>query len=429
MEFLPLRIKKAAPAYRADVVVCGGGPAGVAAAVSAARSGAEVVLIERYGFLGGMATAGLVNPFMSFFAGEKQTSQGSFSELLDRLASYRTGLGTHKLKYAFDPDVYTRVAEEMCLEAGVKPVYHSFVMDAVVEGERAKAAITASKSGVRAILGTVFVDATGDADFAALAGCPFEEGRPEDGLTQPMTLCFRMNNVDEDRMPSREEISEAFKAARARGEISIPLDWGLLWFHTTRKGEIHFNNTRIAEKLGTDTEDLTAAEIEGRRQAFELSEWLIANIPGFEQATISRLACQVGVRETRRILGDYVMDEDDILAARKFEDAVACGVYGIDIHDPKGGGATLKQPPAGDFYQIPYRSLTAKGLDNLLVAGRPISATHEAHSALRVMPIAAALGDAAGVAAALAAKQEGEVRQVKVPELQAQLRALGAFLG
>ncbi len=429
MEYVPLSVHEAPVTHKADVVVVGGGPGGVAAALSAAQAGARVLLIEQYGMLGGMATVGLVNPFMTFFAGQRQIIFGSFQKLLDKLASFPGGLGGPKGPWAFDSDVYARATEELCQEAGIELLFHSYLCDAAKEGETLKAAIYASKSGLQAASAKVFVDATGDADLAALAGCPFEQGRPGDGLTQPMTCCFEMSGVDEERMPSKTDIDNAFKAARARGEVSIPLDWGVLYFYTTHPGQVHFNNTRIVRRHGTDVDDMTWAEAEGRRQAFELAAWMIANITGFEQAHLSRLPGQVGVRESRRIVGDYTLIAEDVTEARKHPDAIACGSYMVDIHDPDGGGVVHQWPPAGDWYDIPYRCLLPQGARNLVIAGRPISSTHEAHSATRVMPIAAAIGDGAGVAAALAAEADGDLRAIDLNKLREQLKAQGAFLG
>jgi hypothetical protein len=285
-----------------------------------------------------------------------------------------------------------------------------------------------NKSGIQTILGKVIVDATGDGDVAVMAGAPYEKGRKEDGLTQPMTLNFRMGGVDIERMPSREKINRLYKEAKVRGEITIPRE-DVLWFLTTRRGEIHFNTTRIIKVDGTRAEDLTRAEVEARRQMVELVKFLRAKVPGFENAYISSSGTQIGVRESRRIIGEYVITGEDIMEARKFEDVIARGSYPIDIHSPTGEGTTNPPMPPGLSYDIPYRSLVPKNIDNLLIAGRCISSTHEGQSAIRVIPIVVAIGQAAGVAASLSAKLNIPPRKLDISLLQKTLREQGANLG
>ncbi len=413
----------------AEVVVCGGGPAGLCAAIAAAQEGADTLLIERYGFLGGMATAGLVNPFMPYYTGGKQIIRGLFQEIIDRLDA--AGGWSHRqdewARDAFDPEIMKLVAQEMAEEAGVRLRLHTMVVDVAANDGHMEQVLLASKSGWEAVEGRVFVDATGDGDVAARAGAQYEQGRAEDGLSQPMTLMFRMGGVDEKRIPARGEINALYDEAKAAGEINN-LRENVLWFYTTRPGEIHFNTTRVVKRDGTSAADLTEAELEARRQVGQMVRFLVEKIPGFENAYLMATATQIGVRESRRIIGEYVMTEDDVLGARKFPDAIARGCYDIDIHDPGGTGTVIKQLPEGESYDIPYRCLCPRGFDNLLVAGRPISATHEAHSSLRVMPIAAALGEAAGVAAAMCVERGQTVTGVDVTALRQRLVERGASL-
>jgi len=424
-----------------DVVICGGGPSGISAAVASARNGADTLLVERYGFLGGMATAGLVNPFMTYFAGEEQIIEGVFQEIIDRLAA-KGGCGGPGGRTAFDPEVFKIVADETCLESGVKLLLHSFVGGATMGGRGSRRAgsggpspsqliesiSVTGKPREREIGARVYVDTTGDADLAYLSGVACEKGRAGDGLMQPMTLNFRMGGVDVGRVPSREEITRLYLAAREQGRIDCPRN-DVLWFLTTRDGEVHFNTTRVTRADGTSADDLTRAEIESRRQVMQYVDFLARDVPGFERAHLQMTGTQIGVRETRRIVGEYVLTADDVLGARKFEDCIARGSYPIDIHDPDGGGTVLKRLPPGESYDIPYRCLVPLAVDNLLVAGRPISSTHEAHSSLRVMPIACAVGQAAGTAAALCVRDQVIPRELDVGLLQRTMIAQGANLG
>ena len=413
--------------HTSDVIVAGGGPGGLAAAVSAARNGADTLLVERYGFLGGMATAGLVNPFMTYWAGEEQIIGGVLQEVIDRL----TALGAYGKgsRTAFDPEAFKLVADQMCEDAGVKVLLHSFLSDATVSGDAIESIEIAGKSGKTSISARVYVDGTGDADLAFMAGARCEKGRDEDGLMQPMTLNFRVCKVDTSRMPPRgEEFNKLFDKAKAEGRLDCPRE-NVLLFLTTREGEIHFNQTRITHADGTSTEDLTRAEIEGRRQAWQFLDFLRRDVSGFEQAEMLMSGPQVGMRETRRVMGEYVLTGEDVLSARKFDDCIARGSYSIDIHSPTGAGTVIQRLKPGESYDIPYRCLVPLGIDNLLIAGRPISATHEAHSSLRIMPICMGIGQAAGTAAALSIKQGVAPRALDVSLLQSTLRSQGANLG
>lgn len=409
-----------------DVIVCGGGPGGIAASIGAAREGANVLLIERYGFLGGGATAMLVNPFMTYYAGNKQIVKGIFQDMLDELTKIGA-FGSKREQWAFDTEAFKIVAETMCIKAGVNLLYHCFLTRADVSDGKITSIDIATKDGLKRLEASVFVDSTGDGDLAYFAGAIIEKGRREDGLAQPMTLNFRMANVDIKRMPSREEITKEYIKAKEEGIISCPRE-DVLYFFTTQPGVIHFNQTRVIKCDATDPESLTSAEIEGRRQAWEISQWLIKNIPGFENAYLQQTATQIGVRESRRVMGDYVLTAEDLLSACKFDDVIACGSYPIDIHNPSGEGTILRHLKPGTWYDIPYRSLTPKGFTNLLIGGRCISATHEAHSAIRVIPIVFAIGHAAGVAAAMAAKEKISVKELDYRRLQIELLKQGAFL-
>ena len=407
-----------------DVVVIGGGTGGFAAAIAAARSGAKTLLVERYGFLGGMATAGLVNPFMSFHIKGVPIIGGILQELIERLKAMNA---YDEKNRSFDPEVMKYVMDSMIVEAGVDLLLHTTFIDSVVHKNTIIGVILHNKSGIYVVSAEIFVDGTGDGDVAVSAGAPYEKGRKEDGLMQPMTLNFDLAGVDEEKMPSREEINRAYKEAKERGEITCPRE-DVLWFYTVRRGIIHFNTTRVVMVDGTKVEDLTRAEIEGRRQMFEIVDWLKRTFKAFKNAYIVRSGVQIGVRETRRIIGEYVLTAEDILKARKFPDPICRGNYPIDIHNPKGEGTILKFPPPGDYYEIPYRCIVPLKVDNLLIGSRCISATHEAYSAVRIMPIVMAIGQAAGTAAALCAKLNIRPRDLEYEILRDHLKDQGAIL-
>ncbi|RAV19595.1 FAD-dependent oxidoreductase [Paenibacillus contaminans] len=415
-----------------DVIVAGGGPAGIAAAVASARMGAETLLVERYGFLGGAGTAMMVNPWMSYWASGGSNVQliyGVLQELIDRMTEM--GMYGHpKQRTAFDPEALKVAAEQLCQEAGVKLLYHSFLGEARMDeaGSRIEAVRFANKAGLVDLTADMYVDATGDADLASLAGAIVEKGRAVDSLSQPMTLNFRMANVDMDLMPTRAEITELYLEAKRRGEIDCPRE-NVLWFYANQPGVIHFNTTRVLRKDATDPWELTEAEVEGRRQAQQLVRFLKAEVPAFRDAYLQTTAPQIGVRESRRVVGEYMLTADELLASCRFEDVIARGAYPVDIHNPDGEGTILKHLPEGEWYDIPFRTLVPKKIENLLIGGRPVSATHEAHSAIRVQPIAMAIGQAAGTAAALCAKGQVQPRELDVRKVQEALTAQGAVLG
>jgi len=342
---------------QAEVAVIGGGPAGLCAAVAAAEEGADTLLIERYGFLGGMATAGLINPFMPYYTGGEQIIKGLFERVIDKLDE--AGGWSHRqdewARDAFDPEIMKLVCQQMCEEVGVRLRLHTIVTAAMAGNGQVHRAILASKSGLEAVEADIFIDATGDGDLAAWAGAEHEQGRPEDGLCQPMSLMFRMAGVDEKRIPPRDEINRLYDEAKTRGEINNPRE-NVLFFYTTRRGEIHFNTTRVVKLDGTDADDLTQAELEGRRQVAQMAAFLKAHVAGFEQAYLAATGVQIGVRESRRIMGEYVLTGEDVLRARKFPDGIARGCYPIDIHNPAGTGTVIKELPPGETYDIPYRS-------------------------------------------------------------------------
>lgn len=438
-----------------DVLVIGGGPAGIAAAAAAARAGASTALVERYGFLGGNATAGLVGPFMTSYSddGKTQLVKGVFDELVRRMEAFggavhpenvRTGSPYsgffskgHDHVTPFDPEAVKLAAAEMLEEAGVRLFMHSFFLDSLTEQKRVLGAIILNKSGLQAIRAKVTVDCSADGDAAAKAGAAMEQGRRGDGLTQPMTMFFRVAGVDDDAVlkyveehPEERDLlfGSLIEEKRRSGEWNVNKNH-LGIYRTIQSGVWRVNTTRIQGLDGTKADDLTRAEIEGRRQAFELLQFFRKYFPGFSQAVLVDTATQIGVRETRRLVGDYVLTADDLSSGRAFDDVIALYGYPIDIHSPTEVTTEFNKAfRTANMYQLPYRILVPKETDGLLVAGRCVSATHEALGAIRVMPCAFALGQAAGVGAALASLAGVEPRHVEVSKVQQILREQDAVL-
>jgi len=423
-----------------DIMVSGGGLAGCLAAVAAKRVNprASVFLIERYGFLGGMATAGYVFPYMRYstrVSGQaKRLCGGLFKELNDRMvdAGYMHD-ARNEFPARFDPAMLRCILDEMVLEAGVTVLFHGLVnhvaaTDAAGGTKVVESVDIQTKAGTIRAKARYFIDATGDADIVFHAGGDVQMGREGDGLVQPATLNFRMGHLGIIR-PARVQIAMKIKQEKARGNPLTPRDDCLAF--NAGNGQLHFNQTRVAGFNFTDPAAMTAAEIEGRKQARRFIDFLRGKVQGFKHAVVEGLGTQLGVRETRRIVGEHVLTEQELLGCEQFPDRIALGNYPVDIHDPKGSASTdIRRIPEGKWYSIPYRSLVPKGLSNVLVAGRPISATHVAHSATRVMPICAVIGHAAGVAVGLASKKDTPLamKDVRVDEIQSILRQQGAVL-
>ena len=426
-----------------DVVVIGGGPGGVSAAVAAARNGARVLLVESYGFLGGMATAALVLPYMKYSAGDTYIVRGLFEEFLDRmeksggvkrmviseerqirLNTFVTGLED---RAHFDDEAMKYELDRFVLDAGVEPLYHTRAIGVLMNGGRIEAVRVFHKGGVEDIAADVFVDSSGDGDIAAWAGGEIEIGRESDGGFQPMTMSFRMANVDMKRIPDGKEFNRLFDEAKKRGEINNPRE-NVLKFYTIHPDVMHFNSTRIIEKSALDGWSLTEAEIEGRRQVAELAAFMKRRVPGFENAYLVKSGPQIGIRESRRVMGTYALTADDVIEGRKFHDGVACGSYAIDIHNPSGTGTKMVYLDWGVYYQIPYRCLVPNRINNLIVASRCVSATHEAHSSLRVMPTVWAIGQAGGTAAAMCSALKTDPARLDTVELKKRLIGQGAFI-
>lgn len=424
--------------YEYDVIVVGGGLTGVAAAVSAAREGMKTMLIEQSGFLGGALGNCLVNPFMAYHTkmevdGEMKKvdlSAGIFTEIVEKLNAFgvhwKQGVNSNGV---FHEEYMKLILDRMTVEAGVTVLLHSTLAGVEKSGGMLTGVTVVGKSGKMTMHAKCFIDCTGDADLAVMAGCPTHLGREKDNLCQPMTLCFRLANVDMEKFKAnREKINPLYQQLQAVGKIRNPRENVLIFFHPV-KNMLHFNTTRVIKLNPTDPFHLTRAEMEAREQMFEMYHFLKENIEGFENADIAFSAPQIGVRESRMIDGLHLLNEEELKNCTKFEDAIAAGNYDIDIHNPEGAGTSHYYFKDGEYYTIPYRCLIPKNADNLLVAGRCISSTHEAQASYRIMPIVTTLGQAAGVAAAVALKQNVQPKDADIHEIQRILKAGGAFLG
>lgn len=416
-----------------DLIVVGGGFAGTAAAIEAARHGTDVLLIEKYNCLGGAAAFALVSPFMPFWThiGEekkrKNLAGDLFLEIVDeamRLTarSEDTPMITDAL---FDEECMKLAMIRMAKKAGVTLLFNTNVTAVNAEGGVIRSVKAACKAIEMEFYADHFIDATGDAELSALAGCECEVGREGDGLCQPMTLCFRVGGIDKEKfMAFRPKMQALYKEWQASGKLSNPRE-NVLVFRNYNAGVLHFNTTRVIKKSPTDPFEITEAEIAAREQVFEMMEFLRTAVEGCEHARLLSTALQIGIRESRRVMGEYVLCEQDLISLARFEDAIAVANYAIDIHSPDGSGTRFQEFADGEWYEIPYRCLLPKGFQNLLVAGRCISSTHEAQASYRIMPFCAEIGQAAGCAVAVAKASQKSVRTVEVPEVQKILRAEG----
>ena len=418
-----------------DVIVAGGGFAGAAAAISAARGGAKVLIIDKGNSFGGAAANCLVNPYMLYWTILPETKQkkilaaGIFSEINAALSKFGATKPVNDTDLGFHEEYLKLVLNRMVLQENIDILFNTYIHSCKTDGDKITEITAVNKSGNISFSADVFIDCTGDADLAVMSGCSYRLGREEDNLCQPMTLCFRVVNVDMEQFKKdRQVINSVYKEAQAAGKIkNIRED--VLTFYTLIDGVIHFNSTRVVKKNPTDGWDVTMAELDAREQVFELFDFLKANFASFKNAAIMNTAAQIGVRESRMIIGKYVLTQEDLLSCARFEDSIATCNYDIDIHNPEGSGTSHHYFKQGEYYTIPYRCLLPKEIGNLLVAGRCISSTHEAQASYRIMPICCCLGEAAGTAASLAVKSgNSKVAEVDIAMLQATLKKNGAVI-
>jgi len=421
--------------WDADVIVVGSGSAGSSAAIAAARTGADTILVERFGYMGGTSTQ-VLDTFYGFYTpgsvaykvvggvpDDVVTALKGYNAAFERPNTYGAGTGV-----TYDP-MYLRVVwEQLALKAGVRLLYHSFCTDVIRDGSSITGVIVDGKRGLMTLTAKVIIDCTGDADVCHQAGAPYELAGDIDPA-QTLTTTFRMVNVDVPTANAfgKKAMWAKMGEAAQTGNYDLPRKEGS-WHITTLQGVIHTIMTRIADVDATDPVALTAAEIEGRRQVIEYVRFLKAYVPGYEKSELSWLCAPIGVRETRRVYGHYRLTREDCLMARKFEDAVAaCGAPIEDHHE--GSDTKWEYLPDGMTYDIPYRALVPKEVDGLLVAGRCFSATHDAHASCRSMAQMMALGQAAGAAAALSVQKDVRPHELDTHLLQTTLLAMGARFG
>ena len=412
-----------------DLIVAGGGFAGLAAAISAARSGLKVLLFDKSNCLGGAMSNCLVQPFMLYKTtiDNKPFSlcRGIFEEIITELQS-KNKIKNWGNDTLFDDEYLKILLNRMIVNAGVEVLYHTFLIDVNKEKNRIKS-VTVMGCGRKIEIGAkYFIDATGNAELSMLSGCPYKVGRTQDGLCQPMTLCFRVANVDIKKL-NRHEINVKYNKFKTEGKIKNPRE-DVLIFDTLIDGVLHFNTTRVIKLDPCDVFDVTKAEFEAREQVYEIFDFLKENFDAFSQSEIISTASEIGIRESRMIDGEYVLKAQDLIDLKQFPDAIALGNYDMDIHNPSGTGTSHYFFKKGEFYSIPYRSLIPKGIDNMLVGGRCISAEHEAQAAIRIMPIVCCIGEACGAAIAEAFKENVMTREIDVEKLKKNLTASGAML-
>lgn len=436
-----------------DVLVVGGGPAGVMAARAAAGSGLKVMLIESRGFVGGNLAIGL--PILGFLGRRgNQIIRGLAQEFIDRLkargaASDHRPCALHVSLTIIDPEQAKTVALEMLEEAGVEVLMYVFCAEVIKDGDRVGGVVIESKAGREAILARTVIDCTGDGDVACRAGVECRKGDADGGM-QPPTLMFSMRGVevqrlrdaivnepdlyDMDTMPAEQFRTGKFITVGLRGPLRRAQEEGLnitvartILITGIREDEIWVNMSRVSGVDATRPESYTMGEIEARRQIYDIEKYLIKYVPGFENARMEQVAPFMGIRESRVTVGRYVLTAEDILACRRFDDVVAVASYPVDIHHATGGDCSLYW--CEDSYDIPYRCLVPALVEGLLVAGRCASANHEAMASTRVMSTCMAMGEAAGRAARIALCDGVLPSAVDVGKVQRELLAKGAYLG
>lgn len=421
------------PVYkRFDVIVCGAGPAGICAAVAAARQGAKVALLERYGVPGGNLTCGHVGPILGMVG--KGTMRDELMALLEVPDNDMIG----RVGVAHDMQRAKTVLTEFIHHENIEVYLQTMVADALVEDRRITGVVISTKEGLLALEGKVVVDATGDGDVAAFAGCQIEKGR-EDGLMQPVTLEFTLDNVDEDRgvicigdVDDVEFNGQRFldycKQCAQKG--MLPEHLAAVRLHpTVHKGERQVNTTQANGVDSTKIEDLYPAELALRGQIDTLIRFFRENLPGYENCKYIASGTTTGIRESRRVVGEYLITAEELAAGKRFDDVVVHRAeFIVDIHNPAGAGQAEEKIQYVVPYDLPYGCFVPKGVDGLMTAGRCISGTHRAHASYRVMSICMAMGQAVGVAAALCARQGCQPRELDVKALQKELTALGVEL-
>ena len=416
-----------------DVTVVGSGPAGICAAVAAARRGLKVAIIERYGAVGGNLTIGTVGPLMGSVA--KGTMRDELGGML-RVAHNNmqaTNGHVHDMQHA------KRLLLEFLMDAGVTLYIQTPVVDVIKDGAALTGLVVSRREGLGVIESKQFIDASGDGDVAAFSGAPWEMGRSKDSLTQPVTLMYVLTGVDDSRALCcyGEEDNVQFNGERFLDFTARCCEQGILpkncssvrLYPTVNPGERLVNTTQCNYINPLNTEDLVKAEVVLRKQIDEITNFLRQYVPGYENCTVKFSADTMGIRESRRIMGEYILNVDDLRSGRRFEDVVVHKAnFTVDIHNPDGGGQAEGLAEVVRAYDIPYRCLVPQKVDNLLVTGRCISATHEAMASFRIMSVCMALGEAAGIAAGICAEQNVTPRALDVKLIQNALTGKGVDL-
>jgi hypothetical protein len=425
-----------------EIVVLGGGPAGIAAAAAAGAFGRKTLLIERYGFLGGMGTAAGVTNFCGLHANVhgdiRQVVHGVADDLLGRIDALG-GLNEPHLIFgktkaqAYDTAAYKCAADDLLAARKADVLFHALAAGVAIDGTRVDALLIETKSGRMAVRANIFIDCSGDGDLASFAGAPFQIGDANGNMLYP-TMMFRLNGVDPDLAGEAwKSIPDLMDEAEKRGQrfprkgaIVRPMKHQTEW--RVNVTQLKTGNGRAID--GTDARELSAGESEGRRQALAFFEFLKANAPGFASSYVVDIPPQLGIRETRRITGRYALTRDDVLTCASFDDTIGVNGWPIEAHvagDVVWGWPDI--PGSRGFNHLPYRMLLPLGIDNLLVAGRCASMTHEGQSAARVSGACFVMGEAAATAAHLALATNADLAAIDVTRLQQTLQKNGVFLG
>jgi hypothetical protein len=444
-----------------DVIVVGGGVAGCMAAVASARNGAKTLLIERDGCLGGTMTTGLVGPMMTFHSTNQQVIFGLAQEVVDRLFELKASPGhiVDSSGYVatvtpFDHEALKLVLQRMVLESKAEVLLHTLVKDVIMEGNTIKGVQIVNKGGNNSFYADRMIDASGDGDIATFSGVPFQLGRAKDGLVQPVSLMFKMTDVNLDELkdylvshPEIARLGENDASIYKKQELiavcafnDLLQDWikqhdlklqrdHVLVFSANHPNDLIVNMTRVQGINPIDSWDLSKAEFETREQMFALVEFLKAKIPGFSKSRLITSGSRIGVRESRRIMGEYILTGEDLINARHFPDAIARSSYPIDIHAMNETDEDRSVfLPDGKFYEIPYRCLVPLQVENLLIAGRCISSTSDANASIRLSPTCMAFGQAAGTAAAVSLQNNISPRKLDIDLLRSTLIEQKAFI-
>lgn len=438
-----------------DVIVCGAGTSGMNAAIASKRNGANTLIIEASGLLGGTNVISLVSPFMTFHDHDRQVIKGIADEIIERLKKQKLSLGHIKDPIDFcasvtpyDVEGLKQLYFDIVEEEDIDVLFHSVIYDVIKEDNKIIGVEVVNKSGKMQLFADVIIDATGDGDICYLAGVPFIFGREKDNKAQPMTMLFTMGNVNFDAIidymknnPKDFTLSENYKydylgvsgffskvkEAMEKNEFDLPRD-RVLFFEDVQKHQVTINMTRVLDLSGVDAIELSRAEIIGRSQIRKAVKFLKDYIPGFKDAYVVRTPNAIGKRETRHIIGDYILTEEDLYQKKEFADSISLGAFPIDIHSPDGKTILEHRISSNNAYEVPYRILLPKGVENLLVTGRCVSSTHGANASLRVGPAVMALGQAVGTAAALSSKQNISPRYLDITLLQETLISQGQII-